>query len=88
MDILIFIAFLLLGITLGRSGKLPVTITVYLDRILMFVIYGLLLFVGLEVGTYRGVLSNIGIIGFKAVLLSMGTIAGSGTLCLLILKKG
>ncbi len=54
----------------------------------MFIIYGLLLFVGVEVGTYRAILSNIGVIGFKAVLLSMGTIAGSGILCLLVLKKG
>jgi len=88
LDILIFMAFLLLGIALGRSGKLPVSITLSLDRILMFIIYGLLLFVGLEVGTYRAILSNIGVIGFKAVLLSMGTIAGSGILCLLVLKKG
>lgn len=87
MDILIFMAFLALGVTLGKSGKLPPVITESLDRTLMFVIYGILLFVGIEVGTYREVLSDLGSIGLKALLLTFGTISGSGLLCLLILRK-
>ena len=87
MDILVFIAFLALGITLGKSGKLPQIITESLDRTLMFVIYGILLFVGIEVGTYREVLSDLGSIGLKALFLTFGTICGSGLLCLLLLRK-
>lgn len=87
MDILIFMAFLTLGIVLGKSGKLPQIITDSLDRTLMFVIYGILLFVGIEVGTYREVLSDLGSIGLKALFLTLGTISGSGLLCLLLLRK-
>ncbi|MBN1334014.1 MAG: LysO family transporter [Synergistales bacterium] len=86
MDILIFMAFLALGITMGRSGRLPRLITDSLDMTLMVVIYGILLFVGIEVGTYRDVLSNLGVIGLKAVFLTFGTILGSGSLCLLLLR--
>lgn len=88
MDILILIFSLILGLCLGRSGRLPEKITGSMDRILMVLIYGLLLLVGVEVGTYRDIFSNLGSIGLKALLLSLGTAGGSGLLCMLILKRG
>jgi len=88
LDIVVLVFFLILGLCLGRSGRLPKKVIGSMDRILMIVIYGLLLLVGVEVGTYRDIFSDLGTIGFKALLLSLGTVGGSGLLCLLVLKRG
>lgn len=87
MDILVLVFFLALGIALGHSGMLPQKVSNSMDWILMLVIYSLLLFVGIEVGTYREVLQNLDVIGFKAVLLCIGSIAGSGLLCMAVMKR-
>lgn len=87
MDILVLVFFLTLGVVLGHSGILPPQISNSLGWILMLVIYVLLLFVGIEVGTYREVLQNLDVIGLKAVLLCVGSIAGSGLLCMAVMKR-
>ncbi len=88
MDILVLVAFLILGIIIGRSGMLPEVVTNSMDWVLMLVIYALLLFIGIEVGTFREVLQNLGSIGLKSVVLSIGSIAGSGLFCMLVMKRG
>jgi hypothetical protein len=88
VDILIFVIFLIAGVALGHSGKLSPWITDSLDRILMVVIYGLLLLVGIEVGSYREIFSQLGTIGLKSLVLTLGAVTGSGLLCLLVLKRG
>jgi hypothetical protein len=88
LDILVLVVFLVLGIVIGHSGMLPRIVTNSMDWILMLVIYILLLFVGIEVGTYKEVLQNLDVIGFKAVLLCIGSIAGSGLLCMAVMKRG
>ncbi len=88
MDILVLVAFLILGIIIGRSGMLPEIVANSMDWVLMLVIYTLLLFIGLEVGTFREVLQNLGSIGLKSLVLSIGSIAGSGLFCMLVMKRG
>jgi len=88
LDILVLVAFLILGIIIGRSGMLPEAVTNSMDCVLMVVIYALLLFIGIEVGTFREVLQNLGSIGLKSVVLSIGSIAGSGLLCMLVMRRG
>jgi len=88
LDILVLVAFLILGIIIGRSGMLPEIVANSMDWVLMLVIYTLLLFIGLEVGTFREVLQNLGSIGLKSLALSIGSIAGSGLFCMLVMKRG
>jgi len=88
LDILVLVAFLILGIIIGRSGMLPEIVANSMDWVLMLVIYTLLLFIGLEVGTFREVLQNLGSIGLKSLVLSIGSIAGSGLFCMLVMKRG
>lgn len=79
---------LTLGIIAGKTKILPSYITHSMDRILMVIIYALLFFVGMEIGSYKEVISNMGILGTKSFILAFGSIAGSGFFCLMILKRG
>ena len=80
MDIALFALTLALGIIIGKKKLAPDWLIERMDKALTIVIYILIFLIGIEVGSYREVLKNIGSIGVKAVAIALLSIAGSAYL--------
>ncbi len=77
MDITLFAITLALGIIIGRRRLAPDWLIERMDKVLTIVIYVLIFLIGIEVGSYRDVLENIGSIGIKSIAIALLSIAGS-----------
>ena len=87
MDIALFALTLALGIIIGKKKLAPDWLINRIDKALTVVIYILILLIGIEVGTYKEVLKNMGSIGVKAIAIALLSIAGSAYFSKLISGK-
>lgn len=81
MDIFLFTLFIAVGIVLARKGLVPQGIARNTGKGLTISVYILLFLIGCEVGSYRDVLTQMGGLGLKAVLLCVGSLVGSAIFC-------
>ncbi|KUK13624.1 MAG: LysO family transporter [Synergistetes bacterium] len=70
MDIALFASMLLLGMLIGKKNLAPKWLIRNSDKALTITIYVLIFLIGLEIGSYKEILSNLGNIGIKAVLIA------------------
>ncbi len=77
MDIALFAIALAFGIFIGKNRIAPDWLIERIDKVLTMVIYVLIFLIGMEVGSYREVLENIGSIGIKSIAIALLSIAGS-----------
>lgn len=75
--IMLYIALMLCGVFLGRSGKLSKKILEKLDLLQLVCLLFLLFAMGVSMGTNVEVMSSFSVIGVKAIIFSMFTIAFS-----------
>jgi uncharacterized membrane protein len=73
---------LLLGVGIGYLLKRKKAFLTLIDRLTPGIICALLLFLGISLGMNEKVMANISRLGFNALLISVGGIAGS--ICLSI----
>lgn len=74
------------GIILGIwIGNYPALVKIN-EKLLNLAIYGLLLLLGIGVGSNEKIISNIYSLGFQALTITLGTITGSVFFCWLIYK--
>ena len=69
------------GMVIGYLLRQKKAIFAVIDRIVMGIIFLLLFVLGISVGLNETVVNNIHIIGIKAVVLTLGAVAGSVTCC-------
>lgn len=81
MDIFVFSLFIIVGAVLARKKLVPDQVIRSSGRTLMLSIYILLFIIGIEVGSYREILGNMGTLGLKALLLAAGGLLGSALCC-------
>lgn len=74
---------ILIGLFLGRKGQ-PVR---WVNPSVRGSIFLLLFFLGVSVGTNREVLMNLGTLGFRALVLAIGAIAGSIALAVVVYNR-
>jgi uncharacterized membrane protein YbjE (DUF340 family) len=81
MDIFLFSLFILVGAYAGRKELAPRWVIRNTGRGLTLSVYILLFVIGLEVGSYREILTRMGTLGLKAVALAAGGLLGSALFC-------
>ena len=81
MDIFVFSLFIIVGAVLARKKLVPDQVIRSSGRTLMLSIYILLFIIGIEVGSYREILGNMGTLGLKAIALAAGGLLGSALFC-------
>ncbi len=81
MDIFIFSLFIAVGAFFSRKALVPDRILRNTGKGLTLSVYVLLFLIGLEVGSYREILTQMGTLGIKAVLLAVGSLLGSALFC-------
>jgi len=74
------------GMVIGYLLRQKQAIFAVIDRIVMGIIFLLLFVLGISVGLNETVVSSIHIIGIKAVVLTLGAVAGSVFCCWLAWK--
>ena len=74
---LIIIGFFVGGIVLGRLLRSRQQVIKAADRFTMWAVFLLLFVLGVSVGVNQQVLANIGSLGLKAGVLSLGAVVGS-----------
>ena len=81
MDIFVFSLFILVGAYVGRKHLAPKWVMRNTGRGLTISVYILLFVIGMEVGSYREILGQMGTLGLKAIGLAAGGLLGSALLC-------
>jgi len=71
MEIALFALMLLLGIIIGKKNLAPKSLIRNSDKFLSLTIYALIFLIGFEIGSYKEVLSNLGSIGLKSILIAL-----------------
>jgi uncharacterized membrane protein YbjE (DUF340 family) len=80
--LILMISGIILGLATGKYSQV-----LYInERLLNFAIYILLLLLGIAVGSNEKIINNLYLIGFQALIITIGAIAGSVILCWLIYK--
>ena len=69
------------GMVIGYLLRQKQAIFAVIDRVVMGIIFLLLFVLGISVGLNETVVSSIHIIGVKAVVLTLGAVAGSVSCC-------
>lgn len=80
------IGIILLGVVIGllfRSKIKPVIVS----KIMTYIIYLLLLILGVAVGANEKIISNLGVLGYKALIITMGSVLCSVIIALLIYNR-
>ena len=80
------LAIMSAGIILGYLIRNKIRFIKYIDPSINIAIYLLLFLLGISVGGNRTVMDNLGSLGFNALLLAMGAVAGSVGLSYLTYK--
>ncbi|MBN1984919.1 MAG: LysO family transporter [Prolixibacteraceae bacterium] len=71
--LILMAAGILLGVFLNKHTHLLKVV----DRLITYAIYLLLFLLGIAVGTNKTIIANLGSIGIKALLVTLGSVAGS-----------
>ena len=71
------IAFLALGILLGRVLRRREIVPRIADRLMTLTIYAFLFFLGITVGVNEQIIANLPHLGLKALIIAIVAIAGS-----------
>ena len=83
----IILVLMIVGIFIGLMlGKFSITLKIN-EKLLNVAIYILLLLLGIAVGSNDKIIGNLYGIGLQALIITIGAIAGSVTLCWLIYKS-
>ena len=80
------LAIMATGMVLGYLLRSRTALFQLVDKIVMAVIFLLLFVLGISVGTNETVISNIHLIGMKALGLTVGAVAGSILCCAFVWK--
>ncbi|MBU1355738.1 MAG: lysine exporter LysO family protein [Candidatus Edwardsbacteria bacterium] len=80
------LAIMSAGIILGYMIRNKIRFIKYIDHSINIAIYLLLFLLGISVGGNRTVMDNLGSLGFNALLLAAGAVAGSVGLSYLTYK--
>ncbi len=83
---LILLGILFLGLFLGFVLQKKKNIEKITDKLIMISIFLLLFFIGIDVGSNELIIKNLPIIGFNALILTLGAIAGTILLSTIVYK--
>lgn len=86
MDIVLFALILAIGMVLGRKGWAPRWLIERSDKVLSMVIYALIFLIGIEIGSYREILSNLGSIGIRSITITVLSMSLSAYMTKLLIK--
>ncbi|MCK4921089.1 MAG: LysO family transporter [Bacteroidales bacterium] len=82
----IIIILMLIGVLAGFLFSGVKYFNVFSERATSYIIYFLLFFMGLSVGTNKEIMNNIQNIGFQALIITIFSIAGSIVLAAIVFK--
>lgn len=86
MSSYLVIALFVVGLFVGRLVRaFPFTHKVS-ERLSMVTVYLLLFLLGISVGSNREIINNLPVLGFKALLLSVGALLGTLVLAWLVVR--
>ena len=73
---------MLLGVLVGAGLRAKQRLVMLNDRLTTYAIYLLLLLLGISIGSNKTIVSNLPILGVKALVITLGAVAGSVLLAL------
>jgi len=68
---------LLIGVLIAYKGLLPENLYSFTDKLTLVGLFLLLFTMGVKIGINSELVSNLNALGFKAMMLSLGSISGS-----------
>ncbi|AGB41714.1 Membrane protein of unknown function (DUF340) [Halobacteroides halobius DSM 5150] len=84
----LIIGSLIIGLTIGFLDLVPDNVAKFSDYLVLGGLFLLLFTMGVEIGANPQILSNLEQIGFKAIILAVGSIIGSIILILFFELSG
>ncbi|OCL28130.1 hypothetical protein U472_02775 [Orenia metallireducens] len=78
---------LVIGMIIGYKGLLPENLYSFTDKLTIGGLFLLLFTMGIKIGSSSEVVSNLKTLGFKAIVLSLGSVLGSIILLVLFEAK-
>ena len=80
------IGIIVLGVIIGVVLRKRLSMII-ISKAMTFIIYMLLLILGIAVGANEEIILNLGTLGYKALVITLGSLIGSCLFAMLIYKK-